>query len=180
VQSRGQHAANNPSLVVSDWACRSVTRSNRIPHVSLGQDRPVTELPLALADLHLSLLPNDEVVTLLSARPSADWSRQRVLDLAIGAGFVPSTLDQGSYDQIIRIKGQDAVKMTAKLTKDLGLFCGISTGANILASCQLRYDFRFILNCNWWLLVFRGSRRNDESNDSRYNWCQDGKSSSLH
>ena len=54
----------------------------------------------------------------------------------IGAGFVPSTLDQGSYDQIIRIKGQDAVKMTAKLTKDLGLFCGISTGANILASIQ--------------------------------------------
>ena len=66
-----------------------MTRSNRISHVSLGQDRPVTELPLALADLHLSLLPNDEVVTLLSARPSADWSRQRVLDLAIGAGFVP-------------------------------------------------------------------------------------------
>ena len=66
-----------------------MTRSNRIPHVSLGHDRPVTELPLALADLHLSLSPSDEVITLLSARPSADWSRQLVLDLVIGAGFLP-------------------------------------------------------------------------------------------
>ena len=55
----------------------------------------------------------------------------------IGAGFIPDTLDQSSYDQIIRIKGQDAVEMTKKLTKDFGLFFGISSGANILASIQL-------------------------------------------
>ena len=66
-----------------------MTRSNRISHVCLGQDRPVTELPLVLADLHLSLSPNDEVVTVLGPRPSTDWSRQRALDLVIGAGFLP-------------------------------------------------------------------------------------------
>ena len=58
-------------------------------HVALGHDRPVTELPLTLGDLHLSLSPGDEVVAHLSARPSTDWSRQRVEDLVTGAGFLP-------------------------------------------------------------------------------------------
>ena len=63
--------------------------SSQIPYVSLGQDRPVTELPLALADLHLSLVPDDEVVVQLSVKPSTDWCRERVMDLVIGAGFLP-------------------------------------------------------------------------------------------
>ena len=63
--------------------------SSQIPYVSLGQDRPVTELPLALADLHLSLAPDDEVVVQLSVKPSTDWCRERVMDLVIGAGFLP-------------------------------------------------------------------------------------------
>ena len=58
-------------------------------HVALGHDRPVTELPLTLGDLHLSLSPDDEVVAHLSARPSPDWSCQRVEDLVTGAGFLP-------------------------------------------------------------------------------------------
>ena len=58
-------------------------------HVALGHDRPVTELPLTLGDLHLSLSPGDEVVAHLSARPSPDWSCQRVEDLVTGAGFLP-------------------------------------------------------------------------------------------
>ena len=63
--------------------------SSQIPYVSLGQDRPVTELPLALADLHLSLVPDDEVVVQLSVKSSTDWCRERVMDLVIGAGFLP-------------------------------------------------------------------------------------------
>ena len=63
--------------------------SSQIPYVSLGQDRSVTELPLALADLHLSLVPDDEVVVQLSVKPSTDWCRERVMDLVIGAGFLP-------------------------------------------------------------------------------------------
>ena len=63
--------------------------SSQITYVSLGQDRPVTELPLALADLHLSLVPDDEVVVQLSVKPSTDWCRERVMDLVIGAGFLP-------------------------------------------------------------------------------------------
>ena len=63
--------------------------SSPIPYISLGQNRPVTELPLALADLHLSLVPDDELVAQLSVRPSTEWCRERVMDLVIGAGFLP-------------------------------------------------------------------------------------------
>ncbi|HHZ72710.1 MAG TPA: mismatch-specific DNA-glycosylase [Gammaproteobacteria bacterium] len=64
-------------------------RSNRNPYFSLGHDRPATELPLTLADLHLSLSPEDEVIVHLGARSAPDWSRQRALDLVTGAGFLP-------------------------------------------------------------------------------------------
>ena len=52
----------------------------------------------------------------------------------IGAGFIPETLDQESYDEILKIKGADAIKMTKKLATDYGIFVGVSAGANILAS----------------------------------------------
>ena len=64
-------------------------RSNRNPYFSLGHDRPATELPLTLADLHLSLSPEDEFIVHLGARSAPDWSRQRALDLVTGAGFLP-------------------------------------------------------------------------------------------
>ena len=80
-------------------------RSNRIPHLPLGHDRPVTELPLILADLHLSLSPGDEVVTHLSARPSHDWSCQRAMDLVIGAGFLPDgKVTKKSSGFVLRLK----------------------------------------------------------------------------
>ena len=52
----------------------------------------------------------------------------------IGAGFIPETLDPESYDEILKIKGAEAIEMTKKLATDYGLFVGVSAGANILAS----------------------------------------------
>ena len=80
-------------------------RSNRIPHFSLGHDQAVTELPLTLADLHFSLSPGDELVTHLSARPSLDWSRQRAMDLVIGAGFLScGKVTKKSSGFVLRLK----------------------------------------------------------------------------
>ena len=74
-------------------------------HVALGHDRPVTELPLTLGDLHLSLSPGDEVVAHLSARPSPDWSCQRVEDLVTGAGFLPlGKVTKKSSGFVLRLK----------------------------------------------------------------------------
>lgn len=55
----------------------------------------------------------------------------------IGAGFVPETLNQSAYDEIIKIKGKNAVEMTKKLSKEHGIFVGISAGANVLASIKI-------------------------------------------
>ena len=80
-------------------------RSNRIPHFSLGHDQAVTELPLILADLHFSLSPGDELVTHLSARPALDWSRQRAMDLVIGAGFLScGKVTKKSSGFVLRLK----------------------------------------------------------------------------
>ena len=55
----------------------------------------------------------------------------------IGAGFIPKTLDKESFDTVYKVKGSDAVKMTKILSKDHGIFVGISAGANIFASIEI-------------------------------------------
>ena len=84
-----------------------------------------------LPNIKIIAVEPDECPTLTSGKSATH------LIQGIGAGFIPNTLDQGSYDQIIRIKGKDAVRMTKNLAKNLGLFVGISAGANVLASNEL-------------------------------------------
>ena len=55
----------------------------------------------------------------------------------IGAGFIPKTLDEESFDTVYKVKGSDAVKMTKILSKKHGIFVGISAGANIFASIEI-------------------------------------------
>jgi cysteine synthase A len=52
----------------------------------------------------------------------------------IGAGFVPKTLDTTIYDEVIRVKDEDAMEMARKVAVEEGLMVGISSGANIFAS----------------------------------------------
>lgn len=52
----------------------------------------------------------------------------------IGAGFIPKTLDTGIYDEIIKVKDEDAMQMARDAAVTEGLMVGISSGANIFAS----------------------------------------------
>lgn len=52
----------------------------------------------------------------------------------IGAGFIPKTLDTGIYDEVIRVKDEDAMQMARTVAVSEGLMVGISSGANIFAS----------------------------------------------
>ncbi|MBR2223064.1 MAG: cysteine synthase A [Christensenellaceae bacterium] len=52
----------------------------------------------------------------------------------IGAGFIPKILDTSLISEVIRIKTEDAKKMTARLAKEEGILCGISSGAAVLAA----------------------------------------------
>ncbi|PNW85126.1 hypothetical protein CHLRE_03g172850v5 [Chlamydomonas reinhardtii] len=55
----------------------------------------------------------------------------------IGAGFVPAILNTTVYDEVIKIPSDDAVRMASRLAVEEGLFCGISSGAAVLAAVQV-------------------------------------------
>ena len=55
----------------------------------------------------------------------------------IGAGFIPDTLDQSIYDEVIRVSNKDAITCAKQLAIKEGLLVGISAGANVWASEQL-------------------------------------------
>lgn len=55
----------------------------------------------------------------------------------IGAGFVPDTLNTKIYDEIIRVKNDDAINTTKELARVEGLLVGISSGASTFAAKTL-------------------------------------------
>ena len=55
----------------------------------------------------------------------------------IGAGFVPAVLNTQIYDEIIRVKNDDAFDMARRLAKEEGLLVGISSGAATWAALQV-------------------------------------------
>ncbi|WP_343089425.1 pyridoxal-phosphate dependent enzyme, partial [Methanocalculus natronophilus] len=55
----------------------------------------------------------------------------------IGAGFIPSILDQSIYDEVITITNEEAFEMARTLAKEEGIFAGISTGANVKAALKV-------------------------------------------
>lgn len=55
----------------------------------------------------------------------------------IGAGFVPETLDQKIYDQIVTVKNDDAFAVAREIAKTEGILVGISSGAAVWAALKL-------------------------------------------
>lgn len=55
----------------------------------------------------------------------------------IGDDFIPSIVDLDLLSEIITIDDKDAINMARKLSKELGLGVGISSGANFLAAVLL-------------------------------------------
>ena len=55
----------------------------------------------------------------------------------IGAGFVPAILNTRIYDEVIRVKNDDALTIARKLATDEGLLAGISSGAAVWAALEV-------------------------------------------
>ena len=55
----------------------------------------------------------------------------------LGAGFVPTVLNSGIYDEIIRVTDEDAMETARKMAKLEGLLVGISAGAATWAALQV-------------------------------------------
>jgi cysteine synthase A len=55
----------------------------------------------------------------------------------IGAGFVPKILNTKIYDEIIRVKNDDALEFARRMAREEGLLVGISSGAAVWAALEV-------------------------------------------
>ena len=55
----------------------------------------------------------------------------------IGAGFVPKVLNTGIYDEVIRVKNEDAFTFARRAAREEGLLVGISSGAALWAAVEV-------------------------------------------
>ena len=55
----------------------------------------------------------------------------------IGAGFVPSILDQSLIDEVLTVPNETAFAVARQLAKLEGIPGGISTGANVAAALSI-------------------------------------------
>jgi cysteine synthase A len=69
---------------------------------------------------------------LLSRR---EWGEHKIE--GIGDGFVPRDLDLSLLTGIVTIGSDEAITMARRLAKEEGIFCGISSGANVVAAIKI-------------------------------------------
>src|SRR5262249_30040952 len=69
---------------------------------------------------------------LLSKR---QWGEHKIE--GIGDGFVPRDLDLSLLSGIVTITSDEAIEMARRLAREEGIFCGISSGANVVAAMKL-------------------------------------------
>ncbi|MFC1974771.1 cysteine synthase A [Chloroflexota bacterium] len=55
----------------------------------------------------------------------------------IGAGFIPEVLNTEVYDEVVRVKGEDAFTTARRMAAEEGLLVGISSGAAVWAALEV-------------------------------------------
>jgi cysteine synthase len=55
----------------------------------------------------------------------------------IGAGFIPGNADTSLIDEVIQVTGEEAMAMARDMATKEGIFCGISSGAAVVAALNL-------------------------------------------
>jgi cysteine synthase A len=55
----------------------------------------------------------------------------------IGAGFIPAVLNTKIYDEVVRVKADDAFTTARRMAREEGLLVGISSGAAVWAALEV-------------------------------------------
>jgi cysteine synthase A len=95
------------------------------------------------------LKERDEKVRLYAVEPAecpilsgGAWGAHRIE--GIGDGFVPEVLDLELIDGVIQVSSDEAIAMARRLAREEGIFCGISSGCNVVAALKLAaHDSRY-------------------------------------
>ncbi len=76
--------------------------------IHLGTDQPVSALPLLLAELRHTLSDGDTIECCLTPHSTQDWTIERAVDLAVGAGFTlnapPTRQRENAHMDLTRIR----------------------------------------------------------------------------
>lgn len=83
--------------------------------------------------------PNIQVIAVepdASAILSGDEKGPHPLQ-GIGAGFIPSILNTEIYDEVVRVKNDDAMDIARRMASEDGLLVGISSGAAVWAAMEV-------------------------------------------
>ncbi|TMI80136.1 MAG: cysteine synthase A [Bacillati bacterium ANGP1] len=63
------------------------------------------------------------------------WGSHRIE--GIGDGFIPDVLDLRWIDGVVTVSSDDAIAMARRLAREEGIFCGISSGCNVVACLKV-------------------------------------------
>ncbi|WP_299580339.1 cysteine synthase A [uncultured Sunxiuqinia sp.] len=80
----------------------------------------------------LSVVVEPESSAVLSGNPPGSHKIQ-----GIGAGFIPEVLNTEIYDEVFQVANDDAFETARLLAREEGVFCGISSGANVYAALEI-------------------------------------------
>ena len=58
----------------------------------------------------------------------------------IGDGFIPDNLDLDYVDGVVTVSSQMSIEMARRLAREEGVFCGISSGCNVVAANKLSVE----------------------------------------
>jgi cysteine synthase len=88
------------------------------------------------------LRTKNQKVRLYAVEPSeapilshSKWGTHKIE--GIGDGFVPKNLDLSLLDGVVTTTSDESIEMTKRLSKEEGIFCGISSGCNVAAAVKL-------------------------------------------
>jgi cysteine synthase A len=61
----------------------------------------------------------------------------KIVRTEVAGGIISDIIEAGIVDEILQVTDEEAIAMAHRLVREEGLFCGISSGANVLAALKL-------------------------------------------